>query len=94
MLARHHAFPPGLSRKMRSFDMTQIWSLDMSQLGCTTQPRRYVTWPPVWQAKEREQESEKRLSLLEEQLSVKEKTLALMEVDLEKVNPMVHSTED
>lgn len=45
-------------------------------------------WPPVPQAREREQESEKRLSLLEERLSVKEKTLTLMEVDLEKVRKL------
>lgn len=37
------------------------------------------------QARVRQQEAGERLSLLEEQLSVKEKAIALMETDLEKV---------
>lgn len=37
------------------------------------------------QAREREHESKERLSLLEEQLSIKGNALALVEEDLEKV---------
>lgn len=45
-------------------------------------------WFPVIiqrQAKEREGESKERLSLLEEQMSVKDKAVHLMEIDMDKV---------
>lgn len=42
------------------------------------------------QAKEREKESKARLALLEEQLSVKESALGLMEEDLQKVGIAIY----
>ena len=50
----------------------------------------YRTHTRLPQARERERETKERLALLEEQLSVKETALGLMEEDLEKVRENAH----
>lgn len=48
----------------------------------------------VPQARERERETRESLSLLEEQLSVKEKTITIEEADLEKVRAVFYGRHD